>query len=422
MATKTATPEFKWRAMGDVDPATQRRVFHEGTMHAATEDVVRSTLIDRGLTPVIIEQKSGVAFGNTEWSVAKLTGKPSGKDMAAAYRILASLVRAGVPLPEAVDAVADGSRELMIRETFADMRDRLAEGTPLGDAMRRHPKVFDEMTIELVTAAVEGGFLGDTLERVAIMADNRNRLRRAIRGALVMPVITLVAAIGVGIMMSIVMIPEMAKMLEDMNPGGQLPPTTRLLVWFSEHAAIIGVISLLLAVGLFVLSRKVLRFSEPWAVFKSKTALRVPVMGRLVRLQAKAGLTRGLQMLVKAGVQQSRALQILTPTMVNRMYRVAVGEMADAATSEGRPISDVMRGHPDLFDFALVKMIQSGEKSGSLDDMLGKIADEQEGELDAMTDNLAALINPLALIVVGAVLAILAGALYGPVLAVAQAI
>ena len=414
---------YRWKAVNPEDSIDLNgdTKFVTGEMNAPSEEIVSATLSsEMGLRPVSIDKKKQLG-GDKEWSIAKILGKPSGKSMAEAYRQLSSLVKAGVPLPEAVAAVAEGSGELMIRETFGELRDEVTQGVPLNKAMESHPKVFDDIVIQLVGAAIEGGFVAETLLRIADMAENKNKVKKKIRGALMMPVITVIAAIGVGIMMSIVLVPQLAQMLEDMNPGEPLPALTQGLMWVSENAIIIALILIALAVGWFFLNRKVLRYKEGWHEFKSKAALKTPVFGKLARLSALATLSRSMEMMIHAGVQQSEALTIIAPSMTNRLYRRATADMATAVV-EGRKLSTVMVNYPGLFDFAFIKMVQTGEDAGSLDEMLENVANQKEDDVDDMTDNMAALLNPLALMVVGVLLGALALSMFGPILSIASSL
>jgi type II secretory pathway component PulF len=417
MAASTAFT-FRWKAVRPELGADGRRQFVTGEMQAPSEDVVRSTLItERDLTPESVEPRKRFG-GETEWSVAKLLGRPSGKDMAGAYRTLASLVRNSVSLPEAVAAVADGSREIMVRETFGELRDKITAGYSIDEAMAQYPDVFDETVVELMRAAVNGGFVTETLVRIADMSESKNAIKKKIRGALIMPCIVLLAAMGVGIMMATTVIPELARMLEQMNPDQQMPLQTRALLWFSDNAIIILPAIFVLLVTAFIVNLKVLRHREDWQRLKSRAALRTPVLGKLTRLQSLATITRGLEMMLAAGVTMSEALRIIAPTVNNRIYREAVTEMGTASL-QGRRLSDVMVNYPRLFDFAFVKMVKSGEESGSLDEMLQGLANETEEDVKQMADNMAELLNPLALLVVGFVLATLGMAMYGPIMEIA---
>ena len=419
MARNTNT--FKYKAVHPTDTdASGRRVFLTGEMQAPSEDVVRTTLtVERGLLPVSVEEKS--QFGQAQWSLSKLTGTPSGKSLAHAFRQLASLVKNKVSLPEAIAAVAEGSDELMIRETFGELRAKVLEGVPVDEAMAEYPKVFDDVVIQLVRAAVAGGFVPETLQRIATMVESKNMVKKKIRGAVMLPAITVAAAMGVGILISIVLIPSLAEMLYDMNPDAELPAATRALMSFSSNAIWVLPLLTALVVGLLVANKKVFNRKEGWLRFKSKLALKVMVFGRLTRLSALSTLSRGIDMMLSAGVRQSEALKILAPTMKNRLYRESVSEMAKA-TVEGRRLSEVMVNYPDLYDFSFRKMVETGEKAGALDEMMSNVADQMEFDLEDMTDNLANALNPLAIVVVGVILGALGMAMFSPILTIANSL
>jgi len=415
-----ATTVYKWSALHPTEvDAEGRRRFLTGEMRGDSEDIVRQTLEnERGLIPVSVDLRKKMG-GEKEWSIAKMMGVPSGKSMSEAYSQLASLVRVGIPQTAAVAAVAEGSKEVMVRETFAAVRDKTTSGYTLAEAMEDHPKVFGDTDVRLVSAAVEGGHVAETLDRIAISTRNKRETKKKIKSALMLPAITVVAAMGAAMMVAILMVPQMTLMLEKVDPDAVMPWATRVLVAFSDNAIIIlPAIIAVLVVG-YTLDRRVYVRNEKWLTLKSKVALKMPVMGAYTRLASLAALSRGMEMMIASGVRQSEALETLAPTLPNRVYRVAVAELS-RATLEGRPLSKVMQAHEDLFDFTFIAAMKTGETSGTLDMMFASIADEKERELAAMVDTMAELLNPVALVLIGAMIGVVGVGMYGPVMAISQ--
>lgn len=416
MNAKTSAT-YRWTA---IDPnsvdADGRLVFVRGTTRAPSEDSVRSQLAsERGLTPISIDATKQ-SWGNREFSWSRVIGTPSVGALAEAYRQLATLVRSGLTLTQAVGHVSIGASDPLIKETFVQLGDQLLEGKSLADAMGMYPKIFGRVEVNLLRAAAEGGFVAETLDRVATMTEGRNVIKKKIRGAVMGPSFMVLAAIGAGVLMATKMIPQMVEVMSDIAPDAELPATTRAVMWGSDHILPIGLVAAAVAVGATLLHVRVLRHSDSWHVFKSKVALRTPVMSQLVKLQSLASLARGLEMMLKSGVQQSEALQALAPAMKNVLYRDSVMDMAKA-TIEGRQLSTVLKANPRLYKFTFSAAVAAGESSGRVDEMMGRIADQAEMDLKLFTDSLSELLTPLAMMVVGAIVGLLGAAYFGPMTA-----
>ncbi len=417
MASKDFT--YHWTALDRRNLDAQGRpAMRSGKMPASSEGSVGVALRDQGLEPVDISAKAN-SFGGKEFSFSKIMGKPSPKAMAHAYRQLATLSRNGVSLPEAVESVAGGNSDMLVREVFSDVRDRLNDGETLDQAMSRYPKVFAEVEISLLRAAQTAGNVDQTLERIATMVENANAIAKKIRGALMMPAVTILGVVVVAMIMATQLMPTMAAMLEDVAPDAEMPLPTRIVMWFGDNALWLVPSIVIGGVGMWLFESRVLSRDEGYRIWKSKAVLKVPVAGMLVSKMSVARLSRGMEMMLNAGVAQSQALRILGPTMGNLQYREAVAAM-EAGIMEGLPLSKVLINYSELFDFQFIKMVEVGERSGSLVEMFTSVADEMEEDVKATTDAMSDLLGPLVMIVIGLMLSVLGLAMYGPITAISS--
>lgn len=397
-----------------------RATWVEGKMTAPSESAVRSTLLAQGNLEIVKIAPTKTSSMTTEFSLSQILGRVSAKELAKAYRTMASLTRAGVGLVAAVDAVARSSKDLLVQETFTQIVEDIRGGIPLQDSMRKFPNIFSSVDIELIGVGVQGGQLEKVLERVATNAENRNQIVRKIRSALTMPAITLVLAMGVAVFMAVYFVPMSTGVITSINPDAELPAATRAMMVFADNVWMLGLIPVA-AIGWWLLSTKVLRYQQDWQRFKSLAVLKFPVFGPLTRLMATASISRTLHMMLEAGMPMTRSLGLLAPATKNVLYRESIERMRVLAET-GKPLSDAMSEYPKLYDFAFTRMVEVGEDSGDLVRALDSIATEREQVLAVATESLQQTIQPLALVVVGAVVGTVVLATYGPVMTLATTI
>lgn len=418
----TETQTFAWEAIDLAHPGPDgRATFVTGKMEATSPEAVASHLrADRGFEPVKVRaRKRGLAL--EEISLSKLLGRVSRKQMALAYRQLASLVRSGLTISESLNSVAEGTKDIAVRDAVRTVAEEVAEGKVLADGMAKRPEVFSVIEIELLRAASETGTQAETLERIAKMTETQVSVQRKIRSALLMPGFALVASLAAAVFVATSVVPDMAKMLYRLDPDAELPLPTRLMVGLADNILMVSIVSVVLITGIYFLNRLVLSRSEPWLEMRSRVALRFPVVSTFVKLTDLAAFSRGFEMMLAAGILQMPALRSLGPTMKNRQYRMAL-ERIEGQMLNGRQLSEEMSRFPQLFPFTFISMVRGGEKAGELDVMMRSTADETEAQLKAFSDGLGEAVQPLAMGLIAVVLGVLASGIYGPVLAIAQAV
>lgn len=375
----------------------------KGELEAEDINLVRAKLREQGIAPKKIRKKSNFSIGLGE--------KVTARDITLFARQLATMIKAGVPMVQAMSISIEGQTKKKMRDLLIDLRDQISAGTPVAQALRRHPKVFDELFCSLVEAGEASGALEDMLERVAQYKERMESIKNKIKKALYYPVFVLVIGFVVAGLLLVKVVPEFESMFAGF--GAELPAFTQLVInmsrfmqewWWVVLGGLLGSIYLVL----FMRQR-----SETFAYRLSKLALRLPVIGELLHKSAVARFSRTLATSFSAGVTLVDSLDSAGNSTGNLVYRDSVARMKeDVAT--GQQLNFSMR-QAKLFPTMVNQMVAIGEESGSLDTMLMKVADFFEEEVNTMVDAMTSLLEPLVIAVLGIVVGGLVIAMYLPI-------
>jgi general secretion pathway protein F len=377
-------PAFHYQAL-DGQGHTRRGVLQADTARAA-----RASLREQGLHPLAVEAMRGEQRGLLRRGLGPA-------QLALLTRQLATLVRAGLPMDEALAALTEQSEAAKLRGVVLALRSRVMEGQTLSAAMAEFPDSFPEIFRASVAAGEHSGRLDAVLERLADLAERRDSLRRRLLAALSYPILlTLVAlAVVAGLMAHVV--PEVVGVFTGM--GQVLPWPTRALLAISDFLRDFGA-WLLLATGLVLLGGPLLLRRPAIRAAWQATLLRLPLVGRLLRTAESARLTRTLAVLTAAAVPLLEALRLAAQGITLRPLREALVRAAQRVR-EGVPFARALAAGA-VFPPIVLRLVASGEKSGRLDEMLERAAEQQEGELDATLGVLTAVLGPLVILLVGA--------------------
>lgn len=380
-----------------------------GTFTADNEDAVATKLQAQGLTITKVKKKP------LEIQLPSFGTGVGLKDMVVFTRTFSTMIDAGLPIVQCLDMLATQSENASFRRILAGVKNEVEAGKSLSEAMGRFPRVFDDLFRNLVAAGEAGGILDLIFRRLAVYLEKAAKLRRQVRGALVYPA----AIVGVGIIVVIVMmtkvLPVFEKMFKDLG-AGSLPAPTRFVLGIShaitDHFIAFTIISVGTIVGFVVAMR-----TERGRYLFDAVILRVPVLGPVMRKIAVARFTRTLGTLLSSGVPILDALDIVSKTAGNRVVSKAI-TYARGKISEGKDIASPLL-ETAVFPPMVVQMIGVGEQTGAMDDMLQKIADFYEDEVDAAVTAMTALLEPLMLVVLGGVVGGMLIAMYMPIFEVA---
>ena len=389
---------FSWEGM---DKSGSRI---KDNISARTESLARAELRRQGFKVIRIKKKS-----NTLLTFGKK--KISTKDIAIFSRQLATMLSAGVPLVQAFDIVGRGHDNPSMQDLLMTIKADVEGGNTLADSLSKHPDQFDELFCNLVHSGEQAGVLESLLHKIAEYKEKTESIKAKIKKALTYPIAVLVVAFIVTAVLLIFVVPQFEELFKGF--GAELPAFTQMVVnmsRFFQHYWWM-VLGILIAIGFVLgnLKRKSKAFNEGLDRF----VLHIPVVGSIIRKAAIARFARTLSTMSSAGVPLVEALQSVSGATGNIVYGNAVLTMRDEVAT-GHQLQLVMR-QLGIFPNMVVQMVAIGEESGSLDNMLGKVADFYEEEVDNAVDSLSSLLEPLIMSVLGIIVGGLIIAMYLPI-------
>ena len=336
------------------------------------------------------------------------------RDKALFANKLSALVDAGVPILRSLDLMRTQQKSLLFREALTGMTRDVNQGDSLANAMRRWPKVFDNLSIAMVEAGEAGGVLDETLKRLAKLLEDNAKLQNQIKGALSYPVTVLVIAIAVFLGMTIFLIPTFATIFDQL--GAKLPLFTQIMLDLSKLLR--SSFSLFLVGGIAI---GVVMFSQYYATPPGRrsvdaTILKIPLFGDLIQKTATAQFCRTLSSLSRAGVPILMSLEIVRDTTSNTIIGDAISSSRNEV-SEGIPMSAALR-IKNVFPDMAISMMAIGEETGEMDAMLSKVADFYEDEVSNTVKAMTSMLEPLMIVLVGVIVGSVLLAMYLPMFSV----
>lgn len=389
----------------------------KGKVNAASEAAVITRMRTLGLAPIEVVAGANGTGLQTELSLAGFEKNVGLKDLAIMSRQLATMVGSGLSLLRALTILADQTENKKLARTLGIVRTQVETGAAFSEALARHHETFPPLMIHLVRAGEAGGFLDEALESIAGTFEADVKLRQTIKSALTYPVVVLVMAVVATIGMIVFIVPIFKQMFADL--GGELPIPTQVLVVLSENMAWVLPI---LIVGLVVFAwwwRKH-KNDDKVRAFLDPLKLKLPVFGDLFRKVALARFARNFSTMTRSGVPILQALSIVGETSGNWVIIQALQKVQDSVRA-GRSVSGPL-AEEAVFPPMVVQMIAVGEDSGSMEQMLGKIAEFYDEEVQSTTESLTSLIEPLMIAVIGIVIGGMIVALYMPIFTIFEQI
>jgi general secretion pathway protein F/type IV pilus assembly protein PilC len=379
-----------------------------GTLTASSEKDAIANLAGRSLFPINVVQ--------TEQSKQQSSGgsrRVPAKFLTVFYNQLADLLKSGVPLLRSLHLLEDQTSHPSLKFVIQDVREQVADGTRLNDAMRRHPKAFNFLTVSMVKAGEEGGFLEDVLARIAAFNDHQEELKGKVTGAMVYPVFLLIVGFLVVAAMMVWVVPNFAPMFDSMKKDGTLPWATTTLFSISDTVQEYGVLMALaaagasFALGSYLQSDKGRRVLDEWK-------LKVPGLGGILQSLAVARFSRMLGTLLKNGVPILQSLRIAKDASGNMVLAEAIGNAADNVSS-GQSLAVPLRSSGQ-FSKDLIEMIAVGEEANNLENVLIGVADNLEKRTSRRIDMGVRLLEPMMLLFMAGIVVFIVMALLLPVM------
>jgi len=395
--------EFVWEARARTGE------LRKGNMDADDEAGVQTRLRAQQLMPTKIKKKSAV------FSIQFGTGVDL-KDIVTFTRLFATMIDAGLPIVQCLDILCNQTDNKRFAAILKDVKANVEQGATFSDSLRRHPKVFDNLFASLVQAGEVGGILDTILNRLAVYNEKSVKLRRQLRGAMVYPTAVLIIFTGVlGVLLGWV-IPSFKNIFKDLGSADDLPYLTQIVIAVSEtfihYLPLVLVLVLGAGIGVryFYSTRRGKKFFHT-------LLLKLPVVGPVLRKIAVARFTRTLGTLLSSGVPILDALDIVARTAGNVVVEEAI-LYARAKISEGKNMAGPLL-ETNVFPPMVVQMVGVGEQTGALDNMLSKIADFYEEEVDVAVAAMTSLIEPIMMVGIGGTVGVVLIAMYLPIFSIA---
>jgi type IV pilus assembly protein PilC len=379
-----------------------------GTIEAESQAAVAQKLTSMGYATVSISQAgSGM---KTELKIPGFGGKVKLKDLAVMSRQFATMINSGLSLLRALNILAEQTPNKKLAEVLAAVRNDVETGNPLSGAMAQHPDIFPPLMVNMIRAGEVGGFLDGVLLQIAANYEAEVKLKGKIKSAMTYPVVVFVMAILAAIGMLIFIVPTFAKMFEGL--GAELPVPTQILVNLSNFMKAAAPVLVLAFIGLVFTWRKVKR-TERVRNIVDPLKLKLPVFGTLFQKIALSRFTRNFGTMLHAGVPILQALDIVADTSGNVVVARAVRDVQESVRS-GESLTGPLSQHA-VFPPMVVQMMAVGEDTGALDDMLHKISEFYDQDVEATTESLTSLIEPLMIAFLGGMVGSMIIALYMPI-------
>jgi general secretion pathway protein F/type IV pilus assembly protein PilC len=374
-----------------------------GVLTADNQQQVLRNLDELALFPVEVREggKAARALGGGRRKV-------SPKRIAVVYSQFADLLRAGVPALRALDVLHRQNANAVLKEILREVREDLSSGQTLADAMSKHPNAFNPLHVSMIRAGEKGGFLEDVLQRIAVFVDRQNELRNKLVGALLYPAILVFVGSGIVTFLLVNVVPKVRQFLR-----GELPAMTKMLFGLCDFLTQYGMMLVIAALGGLLLAAAAVR-SEAGRRLFDRFQLKAPGLGRIVTLVAICRFCRILGTLLHNGVPILQSLKISRDSAGNRL----LSELIDDATESVRKGATLAAplGKSSLFPLDIIDMIAVGEESNNLENVLVTIADSYEARTARSIDLMVRMLEPLLLVGMAAIVAIIAVALLLPIL------
>lgn len=387
----------------------------KGELNARSKDEAVDQLRKQNVVVTSLEEKAGKAGFSL-----KLGSGLTDKDLVVFTRQFGTMINAGLPLVQCLEILSTQSENKVLRETVGEVKGQVEGGSTFSDALKRHPKVFDDLYVNMVHAGEVGGLLDTILTRLAKHIEKAMKLKAQIKSAMVYPSAILgVAGIVITVLM-IWVIPVFEKMFKEMSGGKMgLPAPTQLVIDTSNAFQSYWWVLLGIVVGCIVGIKKY--YGTPQGRMAiDKFLLKVPIFGDLIRKASVAKFTRTLGTLLSSGVPLLDGLTICAKTSGNKVIEEALIN-ARVSISGGKTIADPLT-ESQVFPKMVTHMIAVGESTGALDAMLSKIADFYEDEVDQAVASLTSLLEPMMMVFLGVIIGFIVIAMYLPIFTMASAI
>ena len=407
--------QFTYQAFNDA------RDIVSGSIEAADRAAAITILGNQSLKPIEIKEKGkSLLSGSGDITIPFLSGRVSGSALVLFTRQLSTMVGAGVPLLRALNGLSKNADSkalsIIVEQVSADIQG----GMTLADALAKHPKTFNSVYTNMVRAGEAGGILDDILDRLATQQEKSASMKKKIRGAMAYPLVLLVIVIGAFFGLMIFIIPQIGKIIKNLaGPQGHLPTLTTVMLGISDFVLTYWWAILIVIVGGIVAFLQITKTPAGKSAFHH-LLLRIPVVKDVIMKTAVARFARTFSALLGAGVSIVEALEVTSAAIGNVVYQDAF-KKAIEEVKVGKQLSTELEKYA-IFPPIVPQMLSVGEETGKIDTVLLKVADFYEEEVDVTINSLSAIIEPIMIVVMGAMVGLIVASVMGPITSLATQI
>lgn len=385
----------------------------KGSVEADNIDKARQDLTGQGLIVVSVTEQNAL----TKDINIDIGGKPTARDLSVFCRQFVSMVRAGVTILDALKMLADATENKKLKQAIIEVRANAEKGESLADSLAQHPKIFPDLMINMVAAGEASGSLDKSMERMATQFERSNKTMALVKKAMMYPMVLCIVMVAVVIVMLVFVIPNYASMFADL--GTDLPGITKAVMAASDFVKAYWFVIVPVVIAI-VVGVRAFSATDMGKHFFGQIAIKLPLTKDLVVKSASAQMARTLSTLLGSGVPLIEAVDIVSGTMTNIYFKEALEDAKDEITI-GQPLSRPLE-RCGLFPPMVYHMTRIGEETGNTEDMLNKLADYYEEEVEMAVQTLMAAMEPMIIVVMAAIVSVLIAACMAPMLTMYQAL
>jgi type IV pilus assembly protein PilC len=389
----------------------------EGTLESVDRFALSRDLRSKGNTPISIEEKGKSSFDVMELLNSFFAGVKTG-ELVILTKNLSGMIKAGLSLFRALSVLQKQTKNEALKKILVSLSNEVNSGGTLSEGLEKHPKVFSKLFVSMTRAGEESGNLAGALSEIGMNLAKANALTKKVKGALIYPGVILSAMVLIGVLLFAFVVPTLAKTFSELNVP--LPASTQFIIglgnFFSAHLILSLVLIVCMGVGVVLLFR-----AKFMAKYIDYVVVRLPVIGTIAKELNTARTARTISSLLLAGVSITRAIEI-TEDVVQNIYYKKVLMQARNAVEKGTPFSEVFTQNVKLYPVMMSEMIQVGEETGNLSDMLMQIAAFYEEQIEQKTKDLSTIIEPVLMIIIGAAVGFFAISMITPLYTILDSI
>jgi len=400
-------PYFRYKATDEINQTA------EGMIQAASQDVAAEMLADQNLTIISLTEEKISFFERS----LKVLNRVKIKDLVVFSRQLSVIVSATIPLVQGLKILVTQTESPVLKAIISEVADDVEGGAKLSAALSRHPDAFDDFFVNIIRSGETSGKLDEVLNYLADQQERDYDLSAKIRGAMIYPVFIVSGLVIVGALMMIFVIPQLTSILQE--TGATLPVTTRILIGTSNFLVSFWWLLFIIIVGA-VFGFRILVKTKQGRYYWDNFKLRLPVFGKLFQEIILVRFTRSLHTLTTGGVSLTKSLEIVSVVVDNVVYKELIKETS-REVEDGNPIATVFLRSKQV-PIMVSQMLNLGEKTGRLDEILDKLANFYSREVSNMVANLVTILEPLVMMLMGAAVAILVSAIILPMYSLASSL